>query len=78
MDRFTEAAEAETDFARAAAGQRAAHRWLSRAGDTGRVAEIEEYEEASRALLQGISRPLWKLESACVWYLKAGGGRRAL
>lgn len=77
MDRFTEAAEAETDFARAAAGQRAAHRWLRREGDAGRVAEIEEYEEASRALLQGISRPLWKLESACVWYLKAGG-RHAL
>lgn len=66
------AEEAKETFARTAAGQRAAVRWLTGREDTSHSLEIQQYEEISKALIAGIAQPLWRLESACFWILKAG------
>ena len=39
-------------------------------GDAKGTHIIEEYEQISAALIEGIQRPLWQLESACFWILK--------
>jgi hypothetical protein len=70
------AEEAQTIYAQHAAGQRAAKRWLTGIEDVSHVPEILEYEAISQALVAGIAKPLWQLESACFWILKAGNNAR--
>lgn len=66
------AEEAAMLYAQNAAGQRAAKRWLTGQEDVSHAPEILEYEAISQALVAGIARPLWQLESVCFWILKAG------
>ncbi len=67
------AEEADEQFKRTASGLKAAQYWLfSSQGLPPSVdsAHIEEYEQISAALVKGILRPLWQLESACFWILQ--------
>jgi ATP-dependent helicase HepA len=67
------AEEASQQFKRNASGLRAAqYRLFSNQGLPPSIDSvcIEEYEQISAALIEGIQRPLWQLESACFWILK--------
>jgi ATP-dependent helicase HepA len=64
------AEEAAEEFARHAAGWRAARRWIAGSLDDDDLSSVEEYERVSRALIEGIERPLRRLESVCFWYLQ--------
>lgn len=62
-----EAAEA---FERQARGARAGRRWLQRTGAGPAGGEdLDRFQEISAALVEGIRRPLWRLESLCFWWL---------
>jgi len=65
------AEEAQSMYMRRILGQRAAHQWLR--GEPSN-AEIDEYEQISDLLIEGIAHPLIQLESACFWWLKASDG----
>lgn len=67
------AKEASETFKKNASGLRAAQYWLysNRGLDpTIDLAHIDEYEKISTALVEGIQRPLWQLESVCFWVLQ--------
>ncbi len=72
------AEEASQQFQKNAAGLKAAQKWLysnqAFASIKDGMTNIEEYEQISAALIQGIQRPLWRLESACFWELQADTG----
>lgn len=66
-----EAADARREFALRAKGWRAARQWLiSMEDDAPTSAEIDEYEQISGALVEGIRRPMMRLESGCFWWLR--------
>jgi len=65
------AREADIAFQQNASGQRAAFRWMNGDGDRLPV-EIDQYEAISHALVHGLARPRWEVESTCFWILVPG------
>jgi hypothetical protein len=69
------ASEAEADFERKALGLQASNRWFQHIyGEFSPILNLDEYMQISKALVQGIRDPLWRLESACFWQIHPEGG----
>ncbi len=68
------AAEAKDDFDQVVRGMRAAMEWQRQQKNvamiTNELASNENYEQISTALVDGIGRPWWRLESACFWIIE--------
>jgi hypothetical protein len=61
--------DAAREFARRVAGWEAGLRWQARNGGGSEVERpaLEEYRQATEALVAGIRRPIVQLESICFW-----------
>lgn len=67
------AEEAAEEFERTALGLRAATVWLhgQQHNDTSvDMSKVNDYENISAALIEGITHPLWQLESVCFWQIE--------
>lgn len=68
------AAEAKDDFDQVARGMQAAMEWQRQQKNvamiTNELASSENYEQISTALVDGIGRLWWRLESACFWIIE--------
>src|SRR5690606_10802536 len=68
------AVEAKDYFGQVARGRRAAMEWQHQQKNaamlTNELTSSENYEQISTALVEGISRPWWRLESVCFWIIE--------
>ncbi len=68
------AEEATEEFDRRVTGWRAAYHWMHGIDrDPQTFQEIERFEKISAALVEGIRKPMRRLESVGYWHLIAGG-----
>lgn len=67
------AEEAREEFERRVAGWRAGQRWLHcNSQDREALDGLQDFEDASVALVQGLAHPTWQLESASFWHVRSG------
>lgn len=66
------ASQAREDFALAASAQRAVNRWRYGMKFRDGQREIQEFEQISEALVEGIAQPLCQLESVRFWIVRPG------